>query len=95
MEAPRYRVLELCKNRAGHEAVPEQPVQLDLGDVETRLTRAGFESLANAGIILVVRWGAVEMSVFESGKLLFKTKDEKAARATQRAFVDAMGWTGA
>lgn len=91
-EAPAYRVLELCKNRAGHEAVPVGRLALDLGDVERRAVSAGFDSLANAGVILVLKWGGVEMSVFESGKLLFKTKDAKAAEATMRAFGEAMGW---
>lgn len=92
MEPPTYSVLELCKNRAGYEAVPKQRLKLRLSDVEGMLTEAGFESLANAGILLVVRWEQVELSVFESGKLLFKTRDEGDARVAMAAFRGAMGW---
>lgn len=93
VEQVEYSVLELCKNRAGYEAVPRSRLKLRLHDVERTLQQAGFEPLANAGILLVVRWEDVELSVFESGKLLFKTRDPDAARIAMAAFKGAMGWT--
>ena len=93
MEPPTYSVLELCRNRAGYEAVPQRKLALRLHDVERDLKDAGFEPLANAGILLVVRWEDVELSIFESGKLLFKTRDEGKARVAMAAFRGAMGWT--
>jgi len=87
-----YSVLELCKNRAGYEAVPKGRLKLDLRQLEGELKEAGFEPLANAGILLVVRWGDVELSVFESGKLLFKTREADKARVAMAAFRGAMGW---
>ena len=90
---PDYTVLELCKNRAGYEAVPRQKLKLKLHDVERDLVSAGFEPLANANILLVVKWEDVELSVFESGKLLFKTRDEAKARVAMAAFKGAMGWS--
>ncbi|HWG91388.1 MAG TPA: hypothetical protein VNZ52_11130 [Candidatus Thermoplasmatota archaeon] len=92
-EAPRYSVLELCKNRAGFEAAPTQKLNLDLADVKRRAEHAGWEVLADAGIILVLGMGLVEASVFESGKLLFKTKDEGQAAAAMGEFFRLMGWT--
>lgn len=92
MEAPVYSVLELCKNRAGYEALPQQKLKLHLRDVERDLAEAGFEPLANAGILLVVRWEDVELSVFESGKLLFKTREMDKARVAMAAFRGALGW---
>ena len=89
-----YSVLELCKNRAGYEAIPKQRVKLDLRKLEGELQEAGFEPLANAGILLVVRWEDVELSVFESGKLLFKTREVDKARVAMAAFRGAMGWGG-
>jgi len=89
---PEYSVLELCKNRAGYEAIPKQKMRLRLGEVERDLKDAGFEPLANAGILLVVRWEDVELSVFESGKLLFKTREIDQARVAMAAFKGAMGW---
>lgn len=88
-----YSVLELCKNRAGYEAVPRARMKLDLRQLEGELKEAGFEPLANAGILLVVRWEDVELSVFESGKLLFKTREMDKARVAMAAFRGAMGWT--
>lgn len=88
-----YSVLRLCRNRAGFEAVPERRLGLDLGEVAGRVTKAGHEVVANAGVLLIVRFGAVEASVFESGKVLFKTKDETAAGEGMRRFREAMGWT--
>ena len=85
-------MLELCKNRAGYEAMPRQRLKLDLRDVERTLVEAGFDALANASILLVVKWEDVELSVFESGKLLFKTREESAARVAMAAFRGAMGW---
>lgn len=93
VEAPEYSVLELCRNRAGYEAVPKRKLKLRLHDVEKDLKEAGFEPLANAGILLVVRWEEVELSVFESGKLLFKTREEDKARVAMAAFKGAMGWS--
>jgi hypothetical protein len=93
VDGPEYSVLELCKNRAGYEAVPKARLKLQLRTVEKDLVDAGFEALANAGILLVVRWEDVELSVFESGKLLFKTRDADQARVAMAAFKGAMGWT--
>ncbi|MHB8606219.1 MAG: hypothetical protein ACYDCK_13295 [Thermoplasmatota archaeon] len=92
MSAPQYAVLELCKNRAGYEAIPEARMSLDLTDVERRLQLGGFEPLVNARVILVAKWGRVEVSVFESGKLLFKTREKDDAEAVMHALVKAMGW---
>jgi TATA-box binding protein (TBP) (component of TFIID and TFIIIB) len=92
VSAPQYSVLELCKNRAGYEAIPTARLKLRLDEVERDLAGAGFEPLANAGIVLVVRWEDVELSVFESGKLLFKTRELDQARVAMAAFQGAMGW---
>ena len=86
-------MLELCKNRAGYEAIPKKKLKLRLHDVERDLKEAGFEPLANASIILVVKWEDVELSVFESGKLLFKTRDEEKARVAMAALKGALGWS--
>lgn len=85
-------MLQLCANRAGYEAVPERRLRLDLADVEARAVAHGFDALTNAGIILVLRWGTLELSVFESGKLLFKTREPSVADAGMRAFREAMAW---
>lgn len=91
-DAPRYSVLALCKNRAGYEAAPDRTLALNLDEVKGRTEAAGWETLAEAGIILVSRTGLVEVSIFESGKLLFKTRDQAAAQAAMDGFFHLMGW---
>lgn len=90
--SPAYGVLALCRNRAGYEAAPRTPLALDLSDVEKRLAAAGHAVLGNAGILLAARIAGVEASVFESGKVLFKTRDAAKADDGMRAFRAAMGW---
>lgn len=90
--APRYGVLALCRNRAGYEAAPERPLSLDLAAVADRLRGSGHEILGNAGVLLAVRVAGVDASVFESGKVLFKTRDAVQADLGMRAFRAAMGW---
>ena len=93
--APRYGVLRPCRNRAGYETEPEVAARLDLVDLERRASPAGLEALVNAGSILVLRAGAVEFSVFDSGKMLFKTRDVTAALDAMRAAFGALGWVWA
>jgi hypothetical protein len=73
-------LLQPCKTTAAYEAIPERDLGLDLEAVEQRLHGAGWETLANAGVMLVIRRGADDASVFKSGKLLVKTRDATVAR---------------
>lgn len=82
--------VELCSKRAGYEVTPDQPLDLDLQAAVQRLEDAGFEVLTDAGILLVVQTGPVEVSVFESGRLLVKTDDEALAREATRATLEAL-----
>ncbi len=75
----RYGDLQLCRNKAGYEVLPEDEMHLDLDAAETTLEEAGWESLAHAGRILVVGRDTLEVSIFRKGKLLFKTKEKSEA----------------
>lgn len=88
----RHKPLQLCRNRAGYEAEPLGPMKVDLDDLERRAPSAGLESLVNAGVILVLKAGAVEFSVFDSGKLLFKTTRVEDAEAAMRELYALAGW---
>ncbi|MHB8586981.1 MAG: hypothetical protein ACYDDF_14220 [Thermoplasmatota archaeon] len=90
--APSYTVLSLCRNRAGFEAAPRRALRLDLSDVEVRLRSGGAQVLGNAGVLLAIRIAGAEASVFESGKVLIKTKDEGAATRALAEFRTLMGW---
>jgi hypothetical protein len=65
---------------------------LDLADVARRLSSLGHAIQGNAGILLAARIDGVDASVFESGKILLKTRDLTAARAAFDAFRVALGW---
>lgn len=72
-------LLQPCKTTAAYEAIPERDLRLDLEAVERNLHASGWRTLANAGIMLVIQRGADDASVFQSGKLLIKTRDPAVA----------------
>lgn len=76
-----YRHLELCSGGGGFEAIPVGLPPLDLARARATLERAGVP-VVDARVLLVVTL-EVEATVSRSGRLLFKTRDEPAAR---RAF---------
>ena len=65
-------------------ATPEQQRRVDMGDLKTRLAADGYDIVLDARIILLVR-KAVELSVYDSGKVLLKTTDRDAAEAAYDA----------
>lgn len=83
--------VELCSKRAGYEVTPDEILDLDTSQAATRLEEVGFEVLTDAGVLLVVETGPVEVSVFESGRLLVKTEDEGEARKATRQVYEALG----
>ncbi len=76
-----YRRLELCSGGGGFEAIPVGRPPLDLPRARATLERAGVP-VVDARVLLIVTL-EVEATVSRSGRLLFKTRDEAAAR---RAF---------
>jgi TATA-box binding protein (TBP) (component of TFIID and TFIIIB) len=85
-----YEDLHLCKNEAGYEAEPRRDLDLDLGEAEETLEDAGWTSRANAGMVLVVERDHVEVSVFDSGKIMVKSRDEDEARGAFQGVRDAL-----
>lgn len=83
--------VELCSKRAGYEVTPDEALDVDIDDARQRLQAAGYEVLTDAGILLVVQLGPVEVSVFESGRLLLKTGDEAMAREATRETYEVLG----
>ena len=83
--------IELCGNKAGYEVSPAAEHALDLSEAARTLEAAGFTVLSNAGILLVAQLGLVEVSVFESARLLLKTKDEAVATEATEITYRALG----
>jgi hypothetical protein len=73
-----YRALRLCSNSGGYEAIPEFRRVLDLGQVRARLEAAGIPVL-DARVMLIATLPP-EVTISRSGRLLFKTTDERGAR---------------
>ena len=73
------------------EAVPRTRVSLDLSDCERRLRSAGYETVSNAGVMLVVRKD-VEVTVYPHGRLLMHpAKDRADAERIARELYEALG----
>ncbi len=83
--------VELCSKSGGFEVSPDSPQELDLDEQAVRFEKAGMNVVTNAGVLLVVDAGPCEVSVFESGRLLVKTRDEEQARDSIVAVYDVMG----
>jgi hypothetical protein len=73
-----YRTLRLCSNNGGYEAIPDSRRPLDLAGVRDRLEREGF-AVVDARVMLLAAM-EVEVTIARTGRLLFKTRDEAAAR---------------
>ena len=78
-------LLRPCATSAGFLATRDPPWRMDMAGLKARLAAAGYAVVVDARIILIVRKGAVESSVYDTGKVLLKTTDRPAAEA---AFAD-------
>ena len=76
-----YHRLRLCSSSGGYEAIPEPARPLDLASVRTKLERAGVE-VVDARVMLIASLDP-EVTISRAGRLLFKTRD---ARAAERGF---------
>jgi len=72
-----YRRLRLCSNNGGYEAIPEPPNPLDLPRVRATLEREGIP-VVDARVLLIVSLDP-EVTISRAGRLLFKTRDARAA----------------
>lgn len=85
-----YEPLRPCRNGAGFEAEPQGTVDLDLAQAGDRLEAAGLPVVADAGMLLVVEAAGVEVSLFDHGKLLVKSRDRSVAEAAADAVRTAL-----
>lgn len=72
-------LLRPCATSAGFTATPEPPLRIDMAELKRRLVAAGYTIVVDARIILIVRHGGVESSLYDNGKVLVKTTDRAAA----------------
>jgi hypothetical protein len=84
-----YRPLRICSNGGGFEALPEHRRTLDLGRVRRALESAGI-AVVDARVMLIASLDP-EVTISRSGRLLFKTGDERAARDAMDRLLDLAG----
>lgn len=73
-----YRALRLCSHGGGFEALPDPPRPLDLVGIRSALESAGVP-VVDARVLLIAGLSP-EVTISRSGRLLFKTADEAAAK---------------
>lgn len=73
-------LLRPCSTSAGFMATPEQKRRVDMARLKEELTADGFDIVLDARILLLVRKGT-ESTVYDTGKVLLKTKDRAEAEA--------------
>jgi len=81
-----YRALRLCSHGGGFEAIPDPPQDLDLGRIRASLEAAGV-AVVDARVLLIASLEP-EVTISRSGRLLFKTGDEAAARRALRRLLE-------
>ena len=91
-------VIRPCTKRAGYEALPTdedgkwlQGLRIDLVEVSKKLVKEDCEVL-EAGVLLVVKClGLEEVTVYPSGRLMIKAKDEGSAMDAAKWVFDTIG----
>ncbi|MGA3021465.1 MAG: hypothetical protein ABSE66_01480 [Thermoplasmata archaeon] len=73
--------MRLCSNNGAYEAIAEPPASLDLRTVKAVLEKEDIP-VVDARVMLIVSLEP-EVTISRAGRLLFKTRD---ARAAERAF---------
>ncbi len=73
-----YDVVEPCSDSGAYRAEPTEEIRIDLERLEQYLVERDFEIGFSSEVILLVEHPDldVEVGIYPSGKLLFKTTDE-------------------
>ncbi|MEF8832003.1 MAG: hypothetical protein V5A66_00620 [Candidatus Thermoplasmatota archaeon] len=74
-----YDVVEPCSDSGAYRAEPSQETRIDLEKMEEYLVEKDFEIGFSSEVILLVQHPDfdIEVGIYPSGKLLFKTADEE------------------
>lgn len=73
-----YDVIEPCSDSGAFVAEPTEDIKLDMGMCEELLKENDYDINFSAEVILLVydKKAGIEIGVYPSGKLLFKTTNE-------------------
>ncbi len=87
-----YRRLRVCSNGGGYEAIPHPPVRLDLAKARHALEAEGI-AVVDARVLLIAATEP-EVTISQNGRLLFKTRDPKAAEVAFERLRGLLGLPG-
>lgn len=73
-----YDVIEPCSDSGAYVAEPKEKTRVDLEGCEGRLKEIGYEIKFSSEVIVVAEASSgIEVALYPSGKLLFKTCDKE------------------
>lgn len=84
-----YYLLKPCRTATAFISTLKQSRRVDLAAAAERLRRKGWV-VSDVKVMLILE-GDPELTVYESGKILVKTDDEGAARASIDRVYEAIG----
>lgn len=61
------------------EAIPSPALEVDIAGLEARLGNAGWQTLVNAGVMLIAR-KEHEATIYATGKVVVKSQDGRVAQ---------------
>ncbi len=76
-----YDIIEPCSDSGSYRAEPVEKTRINLEKLENFLNEKDYEIRFSSEVLLLVldREQDVEVGIYPSGKLLFKTSDEEKA----------------
>ncbi len=86
-----YYLLKPCRTATAFISTLKKPTRLDLTSAAESLRRAGL-SVNDVKVMLIIG-GEPELTLYESGKILVKTDDAKAARTAIDRVYETIGTT--
>src|SRR5437879_12963205 len=84
-----YYLLKPCRTATAFISTLKQARRVDLGAAAERLRLKGW--IVSDMKVMLIFDGEPELTVYESGKILVKTEDEPAARASIDKVYEAIG----
>ena len=84
-----YYLLKPCRTATAFISTLKKPGRVDLGTAADRLRRGGWR-VSDVKVMLILE-GDPELTLYESGKILAKTDDERLARQAIDRVYDAIG----
>jgi len=83
-------VVEPCSDSGAYRAEPERETRIDLEELEEYLTKKEFKIEFSSEVILLVLHPGfdVEVGIYPSGKLLFKTTEKEVVDELFEEFIE-------